>query len=124
MPIDGVMLGFVACELKEKLVGGRVDKLTQPEKDEIILTIRNQGENRMLLATANAGSARIHLTNEKKNNPLEPPTFCMLMRKMLLGSRVADVRQVQGDRIIEVDFDCMDELGDHVTRRLICEFMG
>ena len=124
MPMDGVMLGFVARELKEKLVGGRVDKLTQPEKDEIILTIRNQGENRMLLVTANAGSARIHLTNEKKNNPLEPPTFCMLMRKMLLGSRVADVRQVMGDRIIEMDFDCLDELGDHVTRKLICEFMG
>ena len=124
MPMDGVMLGFVVRELREKLVGGRVDKLTQPEKDEIIMTIRNQGENRMLLATANAGSARIHLTNEKKNNPLEPPTFCMLMRKMLLGSRVSDVRQIAGDRIAEIDFDCLDEMGDHVTRRLICEFMG
>ena len=70
MPMDGVMLGFVARELKEKLVGGRVDKVTQPEKDEIILTIRNQGENRMLLITANPGSARLHLTHEKKNNPL------------------------------------------------------
>ncbi len=124
MPMDGVMLGFVARELKEKLVGGRVDKLTQPEKDEIILTIRNQGENRMLLITANPGSARLHLTNEKKNNPLEPPTFCMLMRKMLSGSRVTDVRQILGDRIVEIDFDCLDEMGDHVIRRLICEFMG
>ncbi len=124
MPIDGVMLGFVARELKEKLVGGRVDKLTQPEKDEIILTIRNQGENRMLLVTANAGSARLHLTNEKKANPLEPPTFCMLMRKLLTGSRVTDVKQIQGDRIVQIDFDCLDELGDHVTRRLICEVMG
>ncbi len=124
MPMDGVMLGFVARELRDKLIGGRVDKVTQPEKDEIILTIRNQGENRMLLATANAGSARLHLTNEKKNNPLEPPTFCMLMRKMLSGSRVSDVKQIQGDRIIEIDFDCLDEMGDHVERRLICEFMG
>ncbi len=124
MPMDGVMLGFIARELKDKLVGGRVDKLTQPEKDEIILTIRNQGENRMLLATANAGSARLHLTTEKKANPLEPPVFCMLMRKMLTGSRVVDVRQIQGDRIIEIDFDCLDEMGDHVIRRLICEFMG
>jgi len=124
MPMDGVMLGFVVRELREKLVGGRVDKVTQPEKDEIILTIRNQGENRMLLATANAGSARLHLTQEKKNNPLEPPTFCMLMRKMLYGSRVADVRQIQGDRIVEIEFDCLDEMGDHVVRRLICELMG
>ncbi len=124
MPMDGVMLGFVARELKDMLVGGRVDKLTQPEKDEIILTIRNQGENRMLLITANPGSARLHLTHEKKNNPLEPPTFCMLMRKMLSGSRVTDVKQIMGDRIVEIDFDCLDELGDHVIRRLICEFMG
>ena len=124
MPMDGVMLGFAARELKEKLVGGRVDKLTQPEKDEIILTIRNQGENRMLLITANPGSARLHLTNEKKNNPLEPPTFCMLMRKMLSGSRVTDVKQILGDRIVEIDFDCLDEMGDHVIRRLVCEFMG
>ena len=124
MPMDGVMLGFVARELRDKLVGGRVDKLTQPEKDEIILTIRNQGENHMLLATANAGSARLHLTREKKSNPLEPPTFCMLMRKLLTGSRVLDVKQIQGDRIIEIEFDCLDEMGDHVVRRLICEFMG
>ncbi len=124
VPMDGVMLGFIARELNDKLVGGRVDKITQPEKDEIILTIRNQGENRMLLATANAGSARLHLTTEKKANPLEPPTFCMLMRKMLIGSRIVDVQQIQGDRIIGIDFDCLDEMGDHVIRRLICEFMG
>lgn len=124
MPMDGVMLGFVVRELREKLIGGRVDKVTQPEKDEIILTIRNQGENRMLLATANAGNARLHLTNEKKSNPLEPPTFCMLMRKLLAGSRVVDVRQIHGDRIAEIDFDCLDEMGDHTVRRLICEFMG
>jgi len=124
MPMDGVMLGFVTRELKDMLVGGRVDKLTQPEKDEIILTIRNQGENRMLLVTANPSSARLHLTREKKNNPLEPPTFCMLMRKMLSGSRVTDIRQILGDRIVEIDFDCLDEMGDHVIRRLICEFMG
>lgn len=124
MPMDGVMLGFVVRELKEKLIGGRVDKLTQPEKDEIILTVRNHGENYMTLVTANAANARLHLTHEKKNNPLEPPTFCMLMRKMLLGSRVLGVRQIAGDRIVQIDFDCLDEMGDHVTRRLICEFMG
>jgi len=124
MPMDGVMLGFVVRELKEKLVGGRVDKVTQPEKDEIILTIRSGGENRMLLMSANASSARMHLTYEKKANPLEPPVFCMLMRKLLAGSRVLDVKQISGDRIAEIEFDCLDELGDHVVRRLICEFMG
>jgi len=124
MPMDGVMLGFVVRELKDQLLGGRVDKIAQPEKDEIILTVRNQGENKMLLVSANASSARMHLTSEKKANPLEPPTFCMLMRKLLSGSRVLDIRQVSGDRIVEMDFDCLDEMGDHVVRRMICEFMG
>ena len=124
MPMDGVMLGFMTRELNEKLAGGRVDKVTQPERDELILTIRNKGENHMLLVSASANSARMHLTREKKNNPLEPPTFCMLMRKHVLGAKVNEIRQIDGDRIAEIDFEALDEMGDYVIRTLVCEFMG
>jgi predicted ribosome quality control (RQC) complex YloA/Tae2 family protein len=122
--MDGVTLGFQARELKAMLAGGRVARATQPERDEINLTIRCRGANRTLLISASAGCARAHLTNVKKPSPLEPPMLCMLMRKHLLGSRVADIRQIGGDRILEIDFEGSDELGDQATRTLVCEFMG
>ena len=124
MPMDGVMLGFMTRELNDRLSGGRVDKIAQPERDEILLTIRNKGENHMLLITAAANGARMHLTREKKNNPLEPPTFCMLMRKHILGARVLEIRQYAGDRIAEIAFEALDDMGDYTVRTLICEFMG
>lgn len=124
MPFDGVALGFVARELNDFLVGGRVDKVTQPERDEINLSIRCRGINRVLLISASAGCARAHLTSVKKTSPLEPPMLCMLMRKHLIGNRVANVRQIQGDRILEIDFEGSDELGDRSIKTLVCEFMG
>ena len=124
MPMDGVMLGFMVRELRERLLGGRVDKVAQPEKDEILLTVRNHGENHVLLLSASANAARMHLTWEKKNNPLEPPVFCMLMRKHVLGARIQDIRQIDGDRVAEIDFEALDDMGDYVIRTLICEFMG
>ena len=124
MPMDGVALGFVARELNDLIVGGRVDKATQPERDEINLTIRCRGANRVVLISASAGCARAHLTSVKKASPLEPPALCMLMRKHLVGSRVSAVRQIGGDRILEIDFEGSDELGDRATRTLVCEFMG
>ncbi len=124
MPMDGIMLGCIVRELGEALTGGRVDKITQPEKDELLFTVRNKGINQMLLISAAAGNARMHITSEKKNNPLEPPVFCMLMRKFLLGSIISDIRQCEGDRIAEIDFDTLTELGDKTTRTLVAEFMG
>jgi predicted ribosome quality control (RQC) complex YloA/Tae2 family protein len=124
MPMDGVTLGFIARELADSLIGGRVDKVTQPERDEINILIRCRGANRMLLLSASAGCARAHLTASKKTSPLEPPMLCMLMRKHLIGSRVAGVRQIGGDRILEIDFEGRDELGDQATKTLVCEFMG
>ncbi|NLG25479.1 MAG: fibronectin/fibrinogen-binding protein [Clostridiales bacterium] len=124
MPMDGVMLGFIARELHQKLAGGRVDKVTQPEPDELSIFVRSLGENCQLLLTANPNSARAHLTTGRKGNPLEPPALCMLMRKHLVGGRLQAVRQVDGDRILDVDFECIDELGDRVVRTVTCEFMG
>ena len=124
MPMDGLMLGYLAGELQSALAGGRVDKITQPEQDEIVLVIRSQGKNCPLLLTASPNSARAQLTQMKKNNPLEPPTFCMLLRKHLSGARVQAVRQVGGDRILEVEFETMEEMGDLTRKTLVCEFMG
>lgn len=124
MPFDGVTLGFVAQELRTRLVGGRVDRVSQPERDEIHLLIRSQGENLRLLLCAGANAARVHLTAHAKQNPMEPPMLCMLLRKYLQGGRITDVRRVNGDRILEVDVEALDELGELKTRTLIAEIMG
>lgn len=124
MPMDGLTLSLVTRELREALVGGRVDRITQPERDELNILVRNHGRNQLLLLSASAGCARAHITREKKVSPLEPPMLCMLLRKHISGGRVRDVRQINGDRILEVEFEHLDELGDSARKILICEFMG
>ena len=124
MPMDGLTLGFAARELDALLKGGRVDKITQPEKDTVILLIRAGSENRRLLLCASPNNARCHLTGANFPNPLEPPMFCMLLRKYLLGARVLGMKQIGGDRVLHLDLDTVDEMGDHVLRRLILEVMG
>ena len=109
MPIDGLMIGLIARELKNTLVGGRIDRIVQPERDEIILTIRNNGTNYQLLMSATVNCARAHLTQYRKNNPLEPPVLCMLMRKHITGGRIADIRQIESDRILEIEIEHYDE---------------
>lgn len=124
MPMDGLTAGFAARELNQILRGGRVDRVTQPERDTVVLVIRAGGENRRLLLCASPNNARCHLTAGAYANPLEPPSLCMLMRKQLTGARVTEIRQVGGDRVIHLDFDAVNELGDHVLRRLVLEIMG
>ena len=124
MPMDGLTLGFAARELNDAIIGGRIDRIQQPEKDTVILLIRAGSVNRRVLLCASPNNARAHLTNASFSNPLEPPMFCMLLRKQLLGGRVLGVRQVGGDRVLHIDMDVVDELGDHVPRRLILEIMG
>ena len=124
MPMDGLTLSLVTRELREALVGGRVDRITQPERDELNILVRNHGRNQLLLLSASAGCARAHITREKKVSPLEPPMLCMLLRKHISGGRVRDVRQINGDRILEVEFEHLDELGDSARKTLVCEFMG
>ena len=124
MPMDGITAGLMARELNRMLAGGRIDRITQPERDTVILVIRAGSENRNLLLCASAQNARCHLTASRFANPLEPPALCMLMRKQLLGGRVLEVRQVAGDRIIHIDMDTVGEMGDHESRRLVLEIMG
>ena len=124
MPMDGVMLGFVARELDSVLRDGRVDRVIQPEKDEIHLLIRAGGTNHRLVLSASASAARAHLSSHAKTGPMEPPMLCMLLRKYLCGGRVLSVQRIAGDRILKIDISNLSELGDPVTRTLIIEIMG
>ena len=124
MPMDGVMLGFIARELAQKLRDGRIDRVIQPERDEIHLLIRAQGENHRLLLSASPNAARVHLTAHAKTGPMEPPMLCMLLRKHLGSGHIMDVRRVAGDRILEIDIQALNELGDQVIRTLVIEIMG
>ena len=124
MPMDGVMLGFVTRELRAALLDGRVDRIIQPERDEIHILLRAGGENHRLLLSASANAARVHLTRSAKTGPMEAPMFCMLLRKHLLGARLQEILQVGGDRVLELRFLARNEMGDPVERRLIAEMMG
>lgn len=124
MPMDGLTLGFAQRELNALLAGGRVDKITQPEKDMLILLIRSQGENHRLVLCASPNNARAHITKEQYVNPMEPPMFCMLMRKHLQGGHVVGITQSGGDRVLHVDIESPDELGVMRRKTLVLEIMG
>ena len=124
MPMDGILLSHVVRELSETLLEGRVDRIIQPERDEIQLLVRAGGQNHRLLISAAAHAARIHLSQSAKQSPQEPPMFCMLLRKHLGGARVHRIRQIAGDRIVFLDFSAQNELGDPVMRHIVLEIMG
>ncbi|NMA80010.1 MAG: fibronectin/fibrinogen-binding protein [Clostridiales bacterium] len=127
MALDGAFLHCILNELgggDDCLIGARVDKIHQPSREEIVMTLRTRGRNVKLLLSANASSARIHLTEIALENPKQPPMFCMLLRKHLSSGRLINIRQDGLERIAALDFECMNELGDIVTITLICEIMG
>lgn len=124
MSLDGIFLNSITGDLYKKLIGGRVDKIHQPDKNEIVISIRSKGENFKLLITAISNSPRLHLTNVTRQNPLEPPMFCMLLRKHLTSAHITNIKQINFDRIVEISFECKDELGTTVHKSLITEIMG
>lgn len=123
MALDGAFLYSVKGELS-KLIGGRVDKVYQPSRDEIIISIRTRQGGFKLLISASANSARVHITKSSPDNPMKPPMFCMLLRKHLGNGRLTAIRQDGLERIIFLDFECINELADVVTVTLACEIMG
>ncbi len=124
MPLDAIYLSALTAELKDKLEGGRIDKVQQPERDMLLLSLRAKGENLRLLLAAGTGNARVHLTESSFENPAEPPMFCMLLRKHLLGARLTDITQPPMERCAEFTFDCTDEMGFPVQKKLVAELMG
>ena len=124
MPLDALCLTAVAAELRQAVVGGKIDKIYQPTRDEVVLFLRGQGENLRLLLSANPGHPRAHLTTLTRENPDKPPMFCMLLRKHLLGGRILELNQPPMERILDFRLETIDELGDRVERRLVLEAMG
>ncbi|MGL4451479.1 MAG: Rqc2 family fibronectin-binding protein [Sarcina sp.] len=123
MALDGIFMYNLTNELKESLIGSKIDKINQPEKDEIILTIRGK-ENKKLLISSSATYPRLHFTKIAKANPLKAPTFCMLMRKYLCGGRILDITQLDLDRVLTFKVETKDELGYESVYNLIIEVMG
>lgn len=124
MALDGIFLTKVKNELNEKAVGLRVDKVNQPTNDEIILNLRGRNGNYRLLFCVRADSPRIHFTSHNIDNPPVPPMFCMLLRKYLTGAVIKGFRQFESDRIIFVDFDATNEIGDRIDVSLCIEIMS
>ena len=124
MALDAVCLAAVVHELGKTLAGGTIDKIYQPSRDEIVLAVRGAGKNVRLLLSANPSHPRLHFTELVRENPAEPPMFCMLLRKHLTGARIWTLRQPSLERLVEFSLECLDELGDRVERKLILEAMG
>lgn len=121
MPLDAVCLSGVVRELRETILGLRVEKIQQPARDQIILTLRG---SKKLLLCAGASQSRIHLTGLTRENPAAPPMFCMLLRKHLSGGRLSAIDQPALERVVILTLDIVDELGEPGRRRLVFECMG
>lgn len=123
MALDGAFLYAVKTEL-QPLVGCRIEKIHQPSREEVVISIRSRSGSKKLYISANAGSARVHVTEKSVDNPQTPPMFCMLLRKRLGSGKLMAIRQDGLERILFLDFECVNELGDVVTVTLACEIMG
>jgi predicted ribosome quality control (RQC) complex YloA/Tae2 family protein len=124
MALDGAFLRHLKREIEENALGARVDKIYQPNRDEIVLFLRTRPQVRKLLLSARANSARINFTELVPENPKEPPMLCMLLRKRLTGGRLTAVRQPELERLLCLDFAVTDEFGDETTLTLAVEVMG
>ncbi len=124
MAFDGVTIASVVSELKKELVGGRLYKIAQPEADELLLTIRQPGGQRRLFLSADASLPLIYLTESNKQGPLTAPGFCMLLRKHLQNGRITDIFQPGLERIVHIQIEHLDEMGDLRHKTLVIEIMG
>ncbi|MBR3150054.1 MAG: NFACT family protein [Eubacterium sp.] len=124
MAFDGIFLHLIKNEIKDKLLGFRVDKIYQPSKEELMFTFRTYDGTEKLLLSAKADCPRIQLTNQFVENPKQPPMLTMLLRKHLGGARLRDITQDGFERIVTFVFDAKNDLGDPVTFNLVVEIMG
>lgn len=124
MPLDAVYLTALAGELSRGAVGSRVDRVHQPERDELILQLRGREGVKRLLLCASPNHPRVHFTAAPVENPAQPPMFCMLLRKHLIGGKLTGLNQPPAERVLELKFDCTDEMGEPVEKKLVAEIMG
>ena len=125
MPLDAICMTALRRELEPVVAGARIDKLYQPERDEILLSLRSPtAGNVRLLLTANPSHPRMQLTQAGRENPAAPPMFCMLLRKHLSGGRILSLTQPPMERLLDLEVEALDELGRRVQRHLVLEAMG
>ena len=124
MAFDAFFLSAVLDEIRHKATGARVEKIHQPSRDTVLMLLRCEGGREKLLFAPNPAAPRLHLTTASPENPAEPPMFCMLLRKHLSGARLAKITQPPMERAATFYFDCTDEMGYPVQKRLVAELMG
>lgn len=124
MSFDGFFLHHLVKELQEELVNGRIQKINQPFEKELVLTIRNHRQNYKLLLSAHPVFGRLQLTKTDFQNPQNPNTYTMMMRKYLQGALIENIQQIENDRIIEISVSNKNEIGDNIKVTLIIEIMG
>ncbi len=123
MAFDGVFLYKIKQEI-DQLVDGRVDKISQPTHDSIIVAMRSGGKNHKIVISAEPACAKMHITKAQTENPKVAPMFCMLLRKHLMGAKLVGTKQYGADRILELIFETKNEFGDRIKESLVCEIMG
>lgn len=124
MAFDTLCIKKITDELSSAVLGGRIDKVHQPEKDELMISVRTKDGAYKLTLSASANNARVHFSDFAKENPKTPPMFCMLLRKHLSSGKIIGISQPGFERIIEIDVESYNDLGDLTTKHLICEIMG
>ncbi len=124
MAFDGITIATIVKECDNQIVGGRIVKIAQPEQDELLLTIKNNGMQHRLILSVNASLPLVYFTKKNKPSPLTAPNFCMLLRKHLQNGRVISVQQPNFERIIRIELEHLNELGDICTKYLVIEMMG
>ena len=124
MAYDGILMSGLVNELKEKLVGGRIDKIHQPEADALVIHVKAPGLKSKLYISANSNLPHMTLIDRKMDNPLKAPMFCMLLRKHLSGGRILDIRQHELERVVHIDVEARNELGDLTSKQILVEIMG
>ena len=123
MAFDAFYLSCVLDEIRQ-LQDAKIEKIHQPSRDTVILLLKHRQGRSKLLFAPNPAAPRLHLTTASPENPAEPPMFCMLLRKHLSGARLADLTQIPMERCAIFTFDCIDEMGDRVQKKLVAELMG
>ncbi len=124
MALDGITIGLVKKELKQYILGSKVEKVHQPSRNELVFILRTRNGGYRLYLSCDGQSPRIHLTRYNLENPKTPPMLCMLLRKRLCGATLVDIKQVKNDRIIILELDGTTEIGDKTKYYVICEIMG
>ena len=124
MAFDGVTIAGIVNELKQQITGNRIYKIAQPEKDELILTIKGSCGQVRLLLSADASLPLIYMTEKNKTSPMTAPNFCMLLRKHLQNARIVSVTQPGLERVVRIELEHLNELGDLCSKYLIIELMG